>query len=468
MPRVSPTACGAIFLTVLYIGFYFVYPARPGHSLYPAGWIGWWDQGRYYDSLRALAAGNLDPAQHWYPLGYAILAVPFVFLGDHPFFVIDLVSLLVAYRAFIAFAIGFDIPPVGAALIFILSNCLDHELFLQWVIPWSTTPAVALIWVLLALAARGRSLFPIGLIAAVLLLIRPTDALVSAIVLAWLLVRRLRDGDLRLREVVYLALGAAIPILPYAALHLAIYGPHPTPYTIQSGRIGLTLHDPVWRAYVLLIEPRQWFFAGQGLFSREPWLVLGIVGIVWGALRSHRSALLSAVLIAYCLLYLAYVDLLPTGLWRFYNVHYFLWTLPGFGLFAWIAILQLWLRDRAAWAGFAAVLLITAIRVTPRPAGPDEAAKAVDFHAVAATQTNTTMNSALAARDASGVIANITQMRAFAFPTGDSVRLIGLKQDFVGPIALEGSTEFPTARWAERIGFGYPCWLPPRPCHKPW
>ena len=71
--------------------------------------------GRYYDSLRALAAGNLDPAQHWYPLGYAILAVPFVFLGDHPFFVIDLVSLLVAYRAFIAFAIGFDIPPVGAA-----------------------------------------------------------------------------------------------------------------------------------------------------------------------------------------------------------------------------------------------------------------------------------------------------------------------------------------------------------------
>jgi len=46
-----------------------------------------------------------------------------------------------------------------------------------------------------------------------------------------------------------------------------------------------------------------------------------------------------------------------------------------------------------------------------------------------------------------------------------------LKRDFVGPVEwVPGrGLDMPAAvppqrRWAEHIGFGYPCWLPPHSC----
>jgi hypothetical protein len=476
----SPAICGGFLLAVLYAGFYLANPATPGNRFDPCcitGWIGWGDQGLYYKSTMALAAGNLDPALHWYPLGYALLAAPFAFLGNHPFFPVDLVSLIAAYAAFILFAHRIGISSTIAALIFLLTSCADSIVFEQWAIPWNTTPAAAVIWGLLAVGAswlqgRRRPLL-LGLLAGALPLIRPTDGIVSAICLLWIAVADLRGGRLKWRDAILVMVGVAVPILPYLALHLAIYGLNPTQYMLNSRAVGFTMHNPIWRAYVLLIEPRQWFFTGQGLMRRMPWLLFGFAGALWAWRRGGASALLSACLIAYCTLFLCYVDLLPTGLWNYKNIHYFKWALPGFGLLVWLLLGELFRKRPLAWGALAAVLLLSCIRVTPRPAGPDELANVVDIPGPAATEGNTTMRPQLMVTDELGALPNIMTMRAFPFPSGDGVRLIGLRRDFLGTVqwvpglALDMPAGAPPQRrWAEHIGFGYPCWLPPGSCKK--
>jgi len=476
----SPAICGGFLLAVLYVGFYLANPATPGNRFDPCcitGWIGWGDQGLYYKSAIALAAGNLDPALHWYPLGYALLAAPFAFLGNHPFFPVDLVGLIAAYAAFILFAHRIGISSTIAALIFLLTSCADTLVFEQWAIPWNTTPAAAVIWGLLAVGAGhlqgDRRPFLLGLLAGALPLLRPTDGIVGGICLAWCAVADLAERRLRWRDVLLAAAGIAVPVLPYLALHLAIYGPHPSQYVLNSRAVGFTMHNLVWRAFVLLIEPRQWFFSGQGLIRRMYWLLFGFAGALWALRRGGAAALLAACLIAYGMLFLCYVDLLPTGLWTYKNIHYFKWMFPGFGLLAWLLLGALFRRQRLAWAALAVVFLLSCIRVTPQPAGPHELANMVDIPGPAATEGNTTMETQLFVVDDLGIAPNVFTMRAFPFPSGDGVRLIGLRRDFLGTIKrgfgpgpdISAATG-PQRRWAEHIGFGYPCWLPAGACGK--
>jgi len=476
----APALWGGALLAVLYIWFYFADPAAPGDDLGLCciqRWIGWGDQGFYYRSARALWAGDLDPGRHWYPLGYSILGAPFSFLGSHPFFLVDLIALVAAYAAFILFARRIGVSSAIAALLFLLTSCADTLVFEQWAIPWNTTPAAAVIWMLLAVSAGhlqgDRRPFLLGLLAGALPLLRPTDGIVGGICLVWIAVADLRTGRLSWRDALLVTAGAAVPVLPYLALHLAIYGLNPSQYMLNSRLIGFTAHNLVWRAYVLLIEPRQWFFAGQGLIRRMYWLLLGFAGVLWALRRGGAAALLAACLIAYGTLFLCYVDLLPTGLWTYKNVHYFKWMFPGFGLLAWLLLGELFRGRRLAWAALAAVFLLSCIRVTPRPAGPNELANMVDIPGPAATEADTTMEPRLFVVDDLGTALNVITMRAFPFPSGDGVRVIGLRRDFLGTVKrgfspgpdMSAATG-PQRRWAEQIGFGFPCWLPAGACKR--
>jgi len=478
--RLSPVAWGATALVLLYAGFYLGDPATPGNRFDACcikGWIGWTDQGLYYASAAAFATGNLESSQHWYPLGYALLAAPFGFLRSHRFFLVDLACLMITYRAFLAFARRAGLSAIAAVVIFLLTICLDPRLFKQWAIPWNTSPAAAAIWTLLAVGAahlQGRRRpFLLGVLACAIPAFRPTDAIIGAVCLSWLAAADLRSSRLRWRDVMLVTAGVGTVALPYAALHLAIYGPRMSSYMLNSRSVGFTLHDPVWRAFVLLIEPRRWFFAGQGLIERVPWLLLGFAGTFTAWRRGGAPALLAACLTAYCLLMLSYVDLLPTGLWRYFNIHYFKWTLPGFGLLAWLLVRDLRGHSRLAWGALAIVLMLSCVRVIPRPAAPNEAAVAVDIPGPPETEKDTTMTPSLAAVDAVGLLQNVTVMRAFPLPGGDGVRLIGLRRDLQGDVRwAEGhglpmpANPLPQQRWAEKISFGYPCWLPPHPCKK--
>src|SRR5207244_3818861 len=78
-----------------------------------------------------------------------------------------------------------------------------------------------------------------------------------------------------------------------------------------------------------------------GLVERYPWLLLSLAGLVWALMRGDgplRSVALAIVLLF--VLYLPYGDLLPNGLWRYLNIHYFKWTFPFLALFAVLLVRQ--------------------------------------------------------------------------------------------------------------------------------
>ena len=87
----------AVGFLVLVAGFYFYVWATCGGNPMRGdpGWNGWWDQSNYLKSATALAHGNLQPSQHWYPLGYALLGAPFVYVTPvEPFLIPNLALLL--------------------------------------------------------------------------------------------------------------------------------------------------------------------------------------------------------------------------------------------------------------------------------------------------------------------------------------------------------------------------------------
>ncbi|MBN9510457.1 MAG: hypothetical protein J0I21_15255 [Alphaproteobacteria bacterium] len=487
--RAMPILLGAASLAILYTGCYLGHPALPGNRPgYPLGWWSWFDQGNYLRSAQHLRALDLAPAFHWYPVGYALLAAPFTrLLPMHAFYFVDLAALLAAYLGFLSFARRLSVRALWAVPIFVLSSVADRDLLATWAEPWNTTASAGAIWLFLALMAaemtagelapeRLLRLAAIGALGAAIGAIRPSDTFIPALwvgggALHALVARRPRWGELGA-----VAIGAAAVAVPFGALYLAIYGPHPSDYVLRSRAIGFVFGQLPWKTVVLLLQPRPWFPDGAGLAARFPWLVLAFAGILpaaWMARGGARLAvvLLAASLVLYWALFFSYVDLLPSGLWRYHNVHYFKWTWPGLGLFAF-----LWLRAvagqarRLAVASLAAVFLLMCIRLTPVEVADAVSARMVQF-AAGSPSWDAVYFGDYQLADAAGMLRNVEAVRGMPDATG--VREIALRRPFEGAVRFVDSNDAravapgaPLHRWAARMSLGYPCWLPPRPCRR--
>jgi hypothetical protein len=455
-------ALGAQILTVLYMADYLGYPALPGNNPnYPLGWWGWWDQSEFLQSTRALARFDFSPAQHWYPLGYAILGAPFASrMPQHPFFFVDLASLLIAYIAFTYFARRCGVGLRWSATLFVLAAAADPVLFRQWVIPWNTSPLAAVIWLLFATAAAHmqgeRRPACLGALAAVAPMLRPTDLVIAGVPVLASVLADVWKRRLTLRDVVVFSVAALVPMAAYAGLHLAIYGPHPSEYMIRSRDLGFSFHDFGLKAYLILIDPRAWIGGGQGLIPRCPWLMLGFAGVLT-AFRRPVPAMLAAALIVHALIYLSYVDLLPTDFWRYMVVHYWTFTFPGFALLGFLLLRDLFEPGyRAVAAGaVAAILLLLCIRLAPAPATPSQRADAVDV-AVGPQDFNTIYFGDLRVTDADGTLDNIKQVRAF--PLGNGIRILALTRSLADHVTVEGQGIHATTSTRLRavIHWGFP------------
>ena len=457
-----------VALAAVYCLAYLGDPALPGNSKYPEGWWGWYDQGKYLASTLAFAHGDLDPAKHWYPLGFSLLAAPLAWAApNHPYFLIGLASLIAAFAAFLAFARRLGIAAPWAALIFALGSMGDPMLIRDWAVPWNTAPATAFLWTMAAAAAaslqgRPRPLV-VGLCAAAVVACRPTDAvttlpcLLAAAWAAWY-------GTRRWAEIGRLVAGGAAVSLGYLALHVAIYGMAATPYMIDSQKIGFTMTDFGWRAYVILVDPRSWFQDGQGMLRRFPWMILGFAGILMAWRRGVVAVMLATMLMAHMALYISYVDLMPTGLWRFLNVHYFTWAMPGYALFAALLLWDLTRRADWRWAAgsVALVLAISAIRLEPTSVGVGQPAKMIDIAGPVPPFMATYM-SRLPAHDDTGPLLNIQSIRAFPIATG--TRVIGIRRWITGPLVWEDGTpagmnaQGAQTRYSISLRWGWPRWL---------
>ncbi len=451
----NPVLIGGILLTLRYTVGYLGFWGTPGNNTkFPLGWWGWFDQSKYLELARALSRLDLSPAHHWYPLGYALLGAPFIgMLRQHPFFFVDLASLLIAYTAFVHFAHRCGVARFWSVTLFILACAGDPVLLVQWVVPWNTSPLAAVLWLLLATAAAHvqgeRRPASLGVLAACVPMLRPTDTLIAAVPIVGSLAADLLQRRLKTVDIAAFAVAALLPLAAYAALYLAVYGLRLSEYILNSREIGFTLHNFDLKVYLILVDPRGWVGGGEGLIRRCLWLILGFAGLLT-ALRRPVPAMLALTLAVHGILYLSYVDLLPTGLWRYFLVHYWTFAFPGFALLGF-----LWVRDllqpetRAVAVGaLALVLLLLCIRLDPVPAGLDLPADALDLRLGSPAPD---IRPGFRVTDADGTL---TGHQIRAFPIGNTVRLIAIRRVLLGPVAIGGDGLGGIAPQRLRIGVG--------------
>lgn len=460
-------------------------------------WLTWADQTRYLSSARAFVALDLSPASHWYPLLYPLLVAPLTGLAPWlAFGIVDLACLLIAFGGFDRVAGRFGIGRWPASAIFAATTLLYPQIVDQWLYPWTTTLSAALIWQAIAMSldmAERRRPFRgeaarLGVILSLIPLTRPADALVIAVLGGFALL----PHATRPRCVLIAAAAGGACVLAYALLHLAIYGAAATPYMRLSTEFGFSFAHFGWKAYVLLIEPRPWFPEGHGLLVHCPWLILGTAGLVTSlcrdAGRRRAAACLGAAAAVYSVAMIAYVDLLPSGLWHYNNVHYFKWLLPLFGLFA-----VTYLRDARRHPRTAALVLVTltalsAVRMAPVRAAAGSPARLLLFayHDPAfepVYMAESTID------DQARTYRNFYEYHQVSDRRG-TIHAIALRGDFEGgerwwgkapaatpwpqtspipaqvaPPALAGPwPRRPVARFAVGLAWGWPCWWPGSAC----
>lgn len=389
-----------VFVGVVYAVAFSHYPAAPGHNpVYPLGWWGWFDQGEYLKSAQAFAAFDFTPGKHFCPPLYSMLGAFFVRFTD-PFWFVDLVCLLWFAAVFALFASRY-VPRWAALLLFFLTIVANHRMLETFIVPWTTTLAVALlstgIYALVRLHENFGSVirkhsFPspvnaffLSCALGLLMPLRPLDiSLGVLLLLAWFVGTRelliLENQIQRIRKIlVALIAGFLVGPLFYFVFNWKIFGSFRSDYvedSLSNGYFPADLGEKFISifidGYTLYLEP------GSGIIDHYPWVVLVFPALIYIAVRGDW--LLRLLAFAVCVqfgLYLPYGDLLPTGVWRYMNINYFKWTFPYLALFAWYAIASLlrdWRTQRSkaiAWTVafviVGALLLSLRLQVSQRP-----------------------------------------------------------------------------------------------------
>jgi hypothetical protein len=357
------------------------------------GWWSYWDQWHYLQAVLAWGQGNLDPAWHWYLPGYPLLGAAFAWATPaDPFLIPNLACLLAALWQLAGLAVRLlpGVPcarALGAALF--VAVVLPRASLHVWVEPWTSTPQTVGLYGCLLCALRflarpnRRDAFLAALAGTAVFAFRPADAVVIDGVCALVLLGKARGSTPGPRQGQalgtqtngglgppgpsgvqgwspwpYFLLGAAIPVLLVAAVHLLVFGLAPGPYVTLSGRIGFEWRLLPMRWVLLMLDPRPLLSDGQGLIGAFPSIAPGIAGMAAAlATATQRRAhlLVIAVAVAELALMLCYRDLHPTELWRFELYHYFVWLPPLAALYVAVLLRLLWRpgRLRAAAAALA-------------------------------------------------------------------------------------------------------------------
>ena len=356
---------GIALLALLYLGKYYTSGFRPDPaSQYPLGWWGWADQGEYLKSIRAFATGAINSNYFLYPPLYALLSAPFWLVSrEHAVLVPDLIYCLVFHGSLLIVARRFYGTVLPGLVCFALLVTLPIMTIDQWVIPWTTSLQAALLGIMILIFSTGETKSePFRLASAkdwrlfgaffivygALAPTRPLDVVVwFPFALVYFLkttIASIRGSPQGLGRVVVAAqclmLAAtcgALLVLGYLAFNLAV---HHSLFGIYGALAGSKGYFPAdlpekilstfWNSEVVYGEAR------QALFERIPFFapVFAVSLVTAVVVNDVRRWIVLTALLNF-LVYLPYGDLLPTGFFRYFNLHYFKWAFP------WLAVIAI-------------------------------------------------------------------------------------------------------------------------------
>ncbi len=322
------------------VAFFKVYLCDPDHL----NGI-WWlraDQGQYHRDALAWAAGNLDPNQHFYFPGYALIAAPFVHITpSNPFLIPDIVSLLTT--AWLLGRLAMRLAPDRSCLpllmpwVFFVALAARPLAMVVWVQPWDTTPTVPLCLGALLAAMRFRELpsarraLVAGLMVGLIPAFRPTDAMIygaaSAVYCAAHLLRLPPRRWIGL--IAAAALGAVLGATPGTTAYLLSHGLHESGYMMLAHNFGFEPRLFPFQWVTIMVAPKPVLASTPSLLRAFPWIFTGLAGILAGILGArakgslHGYLLMGAAVVANIAVYLCFRGLQAGGLFIYDNHHYF-------------------------------------------------------------------------------------------------------------------------------------------------
>jgi hypothetical protein len=492
------------FLIFIFLAYLFLFLAHPGlpHDTV-SGWWEMWDQSRYIKSAGALSRIDLSPPEHWYFPGYALLgAVFYKSMPAHAFFFPNAVCLLITALCFVRISRHFGVSTVAASAVFTLSTVFNGVIMEQFVIPWSTTPSCAIIYIIITLflnrTENSLKFFLTGLLASAVLIIRPTDVISTAPIFVFLTAHAaidiFRNAGHRRRPVfpatlAFLAAGGMTGLSCVVLVYHAVYGWSVSPYLAISQDIGFIFSALPIKLYVLFIDPTALFGQGTPILKAFPWIFLSLVGIVCHLLERSRLSIVAVCVLFHIMFYACYADLLPTNIWHFKLIHYLKWTFPLLGLFAWTAVKNVLSGRQITAAAAAAICLLCLLSVridlervdavsgTASPEGFQ--ASFADMGEIAAIDIPMTGGSVNRLDNwPSSLDVDGKSLRRYAeflsAPQVFGLRIIltrpvhaaTINGVFDSTVAMTPTGKPPIGR-RYSVGFGWPCWLPPYGCAAP-
>jgi len=345
----------------VYCYFYLIAPEAPGHDVaHMEGWFGWFDQGQYLKAAIAFGVGDFSPSSHYYPPLYPYIGHLFYgIMPRDPFFFINCLSFVVFSTVFITISsryIGYTI----SLLAFYYSVAFHYETMKHFVIPWTTSITVISYSICILCLSNLNSkklsdksiylIYPALMSASmgVLGLARPIDAVLAAVFFSsygLVLLKKSKSfydiKKLYPTVAVFLS-GPVISIAIYAIFNDKVFGSPLGGYlNSTAGRSGYFFTELFQKTVSLLFDAGSLFAVpGEGVAEHYPWIALSFSAIVLCFFigDSLLRTIAVALVLQFCI-YAPYGDLLPVGVWRYGNIHYFKWGIPYLMLFAIIAIL---------------------------------------------------------------------------------------------------------------------------------
>ena len=337
-------ALGLALVAASYFYMQATFPLVPGNrASAPLGWWAWDDQKQYLIGAKALLNGDLDPNKHLYPPLYPLIGALFLKLSpDAPFFWPDLALTLGFFGVFVALFRRY-LGTAAAVACAMLGMLAYPDLRAQWLMPWTTTLAALCILAALALLdralrhrhddtlrARALNAGGFGLALGLLAADRPVDVAVTAPL--WLAYAALVLIDLRRNWICVATGGAGVAaaVAPYLMFNVASFGTLLGRYVAHNAQMGFDPSVLPMALYSQLIDSGALFAEAHADWaSRVPLLLLAVLflppSLAWGPLAFRLAA--ACGLIEFAIYYCDH-DIIPTGTFRFCNIHYFKWLTP--------------------------------------------------------------------------------------------------------------------------------------------